>query len=498
MSTKTVRKRSNRGRLTVRRMPEQFLSDDRRVITRPFLPGGPERIQAVIDRVQGLSDQEVARLLRHVRRDFAKRHKDVEGVFERHFEELPAPLIAEPMQLSEDRRRLLGAYFTMEYSIEAAALFNPSIVPHPDQSDVPNGAVRFIMSLRATGEGHVSSVAFRTGMISARGKVTFHRVSRYVEAARKVRDHAYHKHTFFLKLIEMGAYNDIAGDILDRLGEEFQYSDLLTAIDTTIRSDVPGELFEQTAEKMRWLARSNYQLSFPEDCDVSEVVIFPVSENESRGIEDARFVRFVDDDGSVTFYGTYTAYNGFYILPQLLETQEFHRFRINTLNGKFAQNKGTALFPRRVNGWYMMVSRVDGENMYLMWSTNVRFWNEGKLLQTPKYPWEFVQIGNCGSPLETEAGWLLITHGVGPMRQYCIGATLLDLEDPSKILGQTREPLLIPNETEREGYVPNVVYSCGALIHNDVVYLPYAMSDSATSMASVPVRDLIEHMRRNP
>ena len=249
-----------------------------------------------------------------------------------------------------------------------------------------------------------------------------------------------------------------------------------------------------TGERIRWLARSNYYLTFPDDCDISEVVIYPVTENESRGIEDARFVRFVDDDGSVTYYGTYTAYNGFNILPQLLETTDFRHFRITTLNGEYAQNKGAALFPRRIDGWYWMISRADGENLYAMRSDNIRFWNEAQPLQTPTYPWEFVQIGNCGSPLETKEGWLLLTHGVGPMRRYCIGASLLDLDDPTRVIAQMKEPLLAPNEREREGYVPNVVYSCGALIHNGDLVMPYAMSDSATSIATVPVRELLDHM----
>ncbi|MCK4342857.1 MAG: glycoside hydrolase family 130 protein [Phycisphaerae bacterium] len=483
--------------LTVTRMPEHLISDDRRVITRPFVPGGEDRVLKIIDRVLALSEAEVAALLKRVLKNFVPRHKNIETVFEDHFREVAGEYLGHPDRTPRPRRLLIGAYFTMEYAIEAAALFNPSIVPHPDQSGVPAGELRFILSLRATGEGHVSSVAFRTGLITSDHKITFDPVSRFVEAAKKVRDRDYHKHTFFLKLIEMGAYNDFTGDVLDRLDEEFVYSELVRTIQATGReSSFDQELVQTTGDKIRWLARSNYHLSFPEDCDVSEVVIYPVTENESRGIEDARFVRFIDDDGSVMYYGTYTAYNGFHILPQLLETPDFHSFKINTLNGQFAQNKGAALFPRRIDGWYMMISRVDGENLYIMPSSNLRFWNDAQPLQTPKYPWEFVQIGNCGSPLETDAGWLMLTHGVGPMREYCIGASLLDLEDPTRVIAQTKEPLLAPNEREREGYVPNVVYSCGALIHNDVLIMPYAMSDSATSIATISVPELLEHMLR--
>lgn len=480
--------------LTVNRMPEQFISDDRRVITRLFVPGDADRLRAVLERVARLDDGEVHRLLRAVMKSFAKRHNDIETVFEEHYREAVVDTLGCDKDLPPERRLLLGSYFTMEYSIEAAALFNPSIVPHPDQTRVPRGGLRFVMSLRATGEGHVSSVTFRTGMIGADDKIRFHRVSRHAMSARKVKERIYHKHTFFLKLIEMGAYNDITGMVLDQLDDEFVYSELLAAIEAVGQARHDPQLLEETANNIRWLARSNYHLKFPEHCDVSGVVIFPVSENESRGIEDARFVRFVDDDGEVTYYGTYTAYNGFRILPQLLETRDFRNFKITTVNGQYAQNKGAALFPRKINGWYMMVSRVDGENLYIMHSSNIRFWNEAQQLQTPQYPWEFVQIGNCGSPIETEEGWLLLTHGVGPMREYCIGATLLDLHDPSRVIAQTKEPLLAPNEREREGYVPNVVYSCGALIHNGILVMPYAMSDSATSIATIPVRRLLDHM----
>ncbi len=475
------------------RMPERFISDDTRVITRPFIPGDCERVRRVIDRVQSVPEPEVRRLLEGVLVDFAARHKDVGAVFEENYRHA---IEGHPVsgELSAERRMLIGSYFTMEYSIESAALFNPSIVTHPDQSGLPDGAVRFIMSLRATGEGHVSSIVFRTGLIDADGDIIFDPVSRYVERARKVKNRVHLKERFFLKIIEMGAYCDSAQLVLDRLADEFTFTDLTEAIDQGTGRDGDGLEFAEAADNLRWLARSNYHLTFPPDCTPSEVVIFPTSENESRGIEDARFVRFVDDDGKVTYYGTYTAYNGLRILPQLLETEDFHKFRITTLNGKYVQNKGLALFPRKLDGWYVMLGRIDGENLYLMRSTNIRFWNEADMLQRPEVPWEFVQIGNCGSPLETERGWLVLTHGVGPMRRYCIGATLLDLEEPTRVIGQLREPLLMPNEEEREGYVPNVVYSCGALIHNQELILPYAMSDSATTFARVALPELLDNL----
>jgi predicted GH43/DUF377 family glycosyl hydrolase len=245
---------------------------------------------------------------------------------------------------------------------------------------------------------------------------------------------------------------------------------------------------------MLWLARSNYHLTFPQDSDLSERVIYPVTENESRGIEDARFARFVDDDGTVEYFATYSAYNGVRVLPQFIETPDFRHFKIITLNGRYAKHKGVAIFPRKIDGYYMMVSRVDGESIYLMPSDNRHFWNQAEKLQPPTQSWEFVQVGNCGSPLETDEGWLLLTHGVGPMRQYCMGVMLLDLNDPSKVIGQLDVPLLVPHADERDGYVPNVVYSCGAMIHNQTLIIPYAMSDSAVGLATVPLQDLLTRL----
>jgi len=479
--------------LHVRRRPEQFLSDERRVITRLLVPGGDERCKGLVGRILALDETEATAQLGAVKRDFAGRHRNIDDVFDRHFRQA-AKFLDGHYEISEPRRRLIGAFFTMEYAIEAAALFNPSIVPHFDQSGLAGGACRFIMSLRATGEGHISSIVFRTGVIDGAGEISVNPCSPFVGSAHPDPEAVREKRTFFYKLIEMGGYSDAAGQILDQLPVEFAFADLERAI-AAMREHAPNhEDFERAAEQMLWLARSNYTLQFPESSPLSEVVIFPVTENESRGIEDARFVRFVDDDGSSIYYGTYTAYNGFQILPQLLHTKDFRHFTIVTLNGKFAQNKGMALFPRRIKGRYVMISRQDGENLHIMSSTNIRFWNELQHLRGPKRPWELVQIGNCGSPIETEKGWLLLTHGVGPMRQYCIGADLLDLEDPSRVIAYAKEPILCPNEKEREGYVPNVVYSCGAIVHNGQLILPYAMSDSATSFATVPLDELLAYL----
>ncbi len=478
---------------TIVRMPEQFLSDDRRVITRFFRPGNDARVESLLGRLVRLDREKVNEELAYVLARFGSRHRDLEAVFDDHYQTV-APKLHAPDSLSDQHRRLIGAYFTMEYSIEAAALFNPSIVPHFDQSELTPGARRFIMSLRATGEGHISSIVFRTGVISSTGQVSVSPPSRFVSSAQPDLDAIREKNTFFLKLIEMGAFTETTGRILDRLDEQFVFGDLVETIDDMRPADKCDSAFEEAAEQMLWLARSNYTVRYPADCRPSEVVVFPVTENESRGIEDARFVQFTDDDGSETYYGTYTAYNGFRILPQLLSTQDFRSFNITTLNGKCAQNKGMALFPRKINGRYVMISRQDGENLHVMSSTNIRFWNEATLLRAPEHRWELIQIGNCGSPIETDEGWLLLTHGVGPMRRYCIGADLLDLDDPTKVIAHAVKPLICPNEREREGYVPNVVYSCGALLHNDRLVIPYAMADSASSFITISMRELLDYL----
>ena len=423
--------------------------------------------------------------------DFSLRHKNIERIFLKNFAGIKQ-WIPEKRRLSAQRRTLIGAYFTHEYSIQAAAFFNPSVVSHPHQGHLKQGSLRFIMSFRSTGEGHISSIEFRSGVLDKNNDFTFDPVSRHVETPELIKNPTYDKHVFTLKLEDMESKHKISEEILRPLPEQFKFNDLQRSIQQEL-DNYPDTypLLHETIDKICWLAKSNYELKFKSDRRISERVIFPVSENESRGIEDARFVQFREEDGEMTFYATYTAYNGFNILPQLLETKDFFHFKIRTLNGKAVHNKGMALFPRRIDGKYMMISRQDGENMYIMSSDNLHFWHEAELLQVPKYPWEFIQIGNCGSPLETAEGWILLTHGVGAMRKYCIGAYLLDLEDPTKVIGHLPEPLLSPTEDEREGYVPNVLYTCGAIIHNGEVIIPYAMSDTASGIAVVPVQQLL-------
>ncbi|MDP2647195.1 MAG: glycoside hydrolase family 130 protein [Desulfobacterales bacterium] len=484
-----------RKKLKVKRKANKIVGDTSRVITRLHLPDKRYRISKIIQRIMSLSETAAENLIAQIMIDFSGRHQDIGHIFERHLNEVKDYLPRDAM-LSADQRALIGAYFTKEYSIESAALFNPSIVPHPDQSHLKKGSLRFIMSLRATGEGHVSSIVFRSGILDRYNTFIFDPISDFVETPDLQLDAFYKRNPFQLKLNEMGAGNEITAHILNQLPEDFTYNELIEKIGILRAKPQFSETNQKrTFKEMRWLADSNYEVSFHPDHHISERVIFPVSENESRGIEDARFVQFFNDNGEVVYYATYTAYNGITILPQLIETKDFIKFNILTLNGKAVQNKGMALFPRKIGGRYAMLSRQDGENNHIMFSDNIHFWQESQIIQEPEYPWEFMQIGNCGSPLETNEGWIVLTHGVGPMRQYCISAILLDLENPTKIIARLNEPLLAPHEKEREGYVPNVVYSCGAIIHNNELVIPYAMSDINSGIATVVVNELLNHMR---
>ena len=443
-------------------------------------------------RLLALSETEVSRLFAEVIVDYSERHRDIIGTFEAHYMMVHGHLGGH--RISRDRSLLIGAYFTKEYSIEAAALFNPSIVLHPVQGSVSAGECRVIVSLRGTGEGHISSIGFRSGLIDATGKVSMDKVSRYATTPEIVSAPIFDKRSFDLKLFEMGIHNDIAEIVIENLPPKFTALDLKHAIGNLHSRGIAPENFRKTVDAIGWLAHSNYMAVFPSDYPLSERVIFPVSENESRGIEDARFVRFVDEDGNATYYATCTAFNGFEVLPQMITTPDFCSFRISTLNGKYATNKGMALFPRRIDGSFAAISRFDGESLYLLRSDNIDFWNTATKIRAPEYPWELFQIGNCGSPIETDEGWLLLNHGVGPMRRYAIGADLLDIDDPSRVIARLSEPILIPQADERDGYVPNVVYSCGAMIHKGRLIIPYAMSDSAAGIVTVSMTELMERM----
>ena len=482
-------------RLKVERKSNKILGDTSRVITCLHLPDDRHRISKIIQRIIRLSETAAKNLISQIMTDFSGRHKDIGHIFEQHLNEVQFYLPRDAM-LSDVQKALIGAYFTKEYAIESAALFNPSIVPHPDQSHLDKGSLRFVMSLRATGDGHVSSIVFRSGVLDRNNTFLFNPISNFVETPDLQLNPVYKRDPFLRKLNEMGASNEISTHILNQLSDEFTYNELLEKIGILRTKPQFSEIHQnRTFEVIRWLADSNYEISFHPDHRISERVIFPVSKNESRGIEDARFVQFFDDNGKVVYFATYTAYNGIAILPQLIKTKDFIKFNILTLNGKAAQNKGMALFPRKIGGRYAMLSRQDGENNQIMFSDDIHFWQTSQIIQEPEYIWEFMQIGNCGSPLETDKGWLVLTHGVGPMRQYCIGAILLDLENPTKVIARLDEPLLSPHEKEREGYVPNVVYSCGAIIHNNELVIPYAMSDINSGIATVAVNELLKCMR---
>ncbi len=486
-----------RQTLKIKRKTNKIIGDTSRVITLLHVPDDRHRISKIIQRIVSMSETATHDLLTQIMTDFSGRHEDIGHIFERHLNEVKGYLPRDAM-LSDSKRALIGAYFTKEYAIESAALFNPSIVPHPDQSNLEKGSLRFVMSLRATGDGHISSIVFRSGLLDHHNTVHFDPISDFVETPdlQLEPDPVYKSNIFQRKLNEMGASNEISVYVLNQLPEEFTYKELLEKVGILIaKPQFSDRIQNSTFKIMRWLADSNYEVGFHPDHHISERVIFPVSKNESRGIEDARFVQFFNDNGEVVYFATYTAYNGITILPQLIETKDFIKFNILTLNGKAVKNKGMALFPRKIGGRYAMLSRQDGENNQIMFSDNIHFWQKSQIIQVPELPWEFMQIGNCGSPLETNEGWIVLTHGVGPMRKYCIGAILLDLENPTKIIARLDEPLLAPHEKEREGYVPNVVYSCGALIHNNVLVIPYAMSDINSGIATVVVNDLLNCMR---
>jgi len=469
---------------------------NRRVVFRPFEPPGDDRKLRVIARLTALPEAEVDALLQDVLEEFRGRHQRSREFFLARFEAVRRHLLTDT-PLSENRRLLIGAYFTQEYALESAALFNPSIVWHPDQSGLAAGSRRFALSLRATGEGHISSITFRSGIVDDDNKITIDEPTRFVTTPEVVPDAQYEKSLFCRKLAELGLGNSLTEHAMSVLNQEFTLEQLEASLHAAIRENpAQYQTLAPIVEGIITLAKSNYQITYLPEHGLSERLIFPLGPTEANGIEDARFVEFQEEDGSTRYFATYSAYDGKIVLPQLLETGDFLRFKMHTLNGPAIANKGLALFPRKVNGHYAMLSRQDGENIFLMYSDMLYFWYTQEVISKPTFPWEFVQVGNCGSPIETEAGWLVLSHGVGPLRKYSIGAFLLDRDDPSRVIGRLKQPLLTPNENEREGYVPNVVYSCGAVVHNGQLILPYAMSDYATTFGTISLNRLLSAMER--
>lgn len=486
-------------KIPVHRKDTVISPDYNRVFARYFF-NGTERAIKLLERILSLDERQVEQQAQQILREFSLRHRSITGIFLQHYSNVSG-LLAENFpgsEISEWRKLLIGSYFTMEYSLESAALFNPSVVEDYDQSGLPEGHRRIIVSLRATGEGHISSLVFRRAVINSNKEIQLLGTGSHIGEAEFIKSHLYEKSDFIAKMETMSIEAVHQKLVMDDLPETFTYDmvrDSVKNIKKT-RSDLSMEQ-HKALDEILWLADSHTEIKFSLDTDLSERVIFPISKFEKNGIEDARFTKFTHDDGSTVYYGTYTAYDGFTILPKLIETNDFSTFKIYPLHGKFAVDKNLALFPRKINGKYAMISRVDGVNNYIMYSDNLHNWSEARLLSEPAFPWEFVQVGNGGSPVETEAGWLLITHGVGPVRKYCLGAILLDKNDPSKVIGRLSEPLLLPSEDERGGYVPNVVYTCGVLIHHDELIIPYAMSDYESSFASVNLNALLNELTKN-
>ena len=479
----------------VTRTDTRILPEPRRTLTRLFVPGeelpsDASRAHPLIERILSISDDQAAELLDDVVLRFGTRHRDFRSVLERNFEQVSAAMSAE-VDLSETRRALLGAFFTAEYSIEAAALCNPSMVAHPDQSDLKPGETRFVLSLRGIGEGHISSIEFRTGVVDAGGRIHLDRPGGQLlpgTYGSAVHD----KSRARAQLAAAGYAGGAASVILDALPEQFTNDQLESALGSLHRQALTRRATHDTIDALRAIAAANYAVTFPGDSRIDERVLFPHGPVESHGMEDARFVRFADDDGHVTYYATYTAFDGAHIAPQMLQTDDFATFTVSQLHGPVATNKGLAIFPRKIDGRFALLSRWDRERNTFASSDDGWSWDHPIIVHGPAQPWELVQVGNCGSPIETPEGWLVLTHGVGPMRTYSIGALLLDLDQPWRTRSALTTPLMVPNSTEREGYVPNVVYSCGSMRHGDTLVLPYGCSDYGTGIALVDLRGLLD------
>ncbi len=482
--------------ITVERKKTRFYPNSKRVIAKFYMPLKEDRAKVIVTNILRLSEEEVSRMLNRVLSDFSRRHRNISKIFENSFNSLKEILgnINNKKPLSLKKKLLIGSYFTEEYSIESTAFFNPSIVEAPDQSHLEEGQKRIIVSFRATGEKHISSIVFRQGIIDKDNSLKFQTAGRLVDVPEIIKRYVYKKKIFLKKLSEMCIQKDVVSMVMDKLGKTFIYGELKQSIEETLKQVKVTPSKIKVIESLMWLAESHYEVKFSLDTAISERVLFPVSYAEVNGIEDARFVKFTDDNGKATYYATYTAYDGFTILPKLMKTSDFYNFKVMPLHGEHAQNKGMALFPRKINGKYAMIARSDGINNYIMFSDNINFWGNAEKIQEPLQPWELIKIGNSGSPLETEKGWLLITHGLGSMRSYSLGALLLDKNDPTKVIGRLAEPLLVPNEEEREGYVPNVVYSCGSIIHNNELIIAYGMSDYASGFAGIPLDELFEKL----
>jgi predicted GH43/DUF377 family glycosyl hydrolase len=467
--------------------------DPRRVIAKLFVPGeemptGRSRASEVIARVMALGDAEVAALANAVIADFRGRHSDLTEVFSANFA-VVADEIPSPRRLSAERRMLLGACFTHEYAPEGAGLFNPSMAAHPDQSGLTEGQLRFVMTVRCVGEGHISSIGFRTGVLGPGNAIMVDEPGPHLVTGT-VRTATHQRRLILATLVDHREMTDV---VMGKLADSFTTSELDDALAGIHEHTLNRQGVQHAIERIRQFSSATYDVTFPAESALAERLLWPVAPAESHGMEDARLVRFTGDEPAV-YYATYTAYDGARIAPHVFATNDFRQFHVSPLAGAAARDKGLALFPRRIGGRYAALSRWDRQSISLVMSDDHRVWNEPTPLYAPTRPWELIQVGNCGSPIETTVGWLVLTHGVGPMRSYGIGATLLDLDDPSVVLATLPQPLLTANADEREGYVPNVVYSCGALLHDDTLTIPYGISDFAIGFAQVPLPDLLDRM----
>ncbi|HYV91500.1 MAG TPA: glycoside hydrolase family 130 protein [Chitinophagales bacterium] len=473
--------------MKITKSPVHLYASEKGVITLFLQLHGSHRITNIVKRVEDLKDEEVNGCLEKVMTDFSGRHRHIEQTFLNHTRIIEDQYGA-LSHFSPQKKLLLGAIFTKEYSIEAAALFNPSIVPHPDQQNLKPGEVRFVMSLRATGEGHISSIVFHTGLIDDNGNITLDSVSGYFTRLQKKGDTEYSKEFIRKCAASNPEFNMGIMDILPDSFSAAKADQVFKSPESHSSSMIDSIIF---IEKVM---DTNYELIASPDMPINEQVIFPNAKAERMGMEDVRFVKF-DEGGQSCYYATYTAYDGNHIKTQLIETKDFKLFKIRSLFGEAISDKGMALFPEKLNGQYVMISRQGGETINIMYSDDLYRWENFRVLLEPRFEWELVQAGNCGSPIKTEKGWLLLTHGVGPMRTYVISAILLDLHDPSLVIGRLHEPLIEADENEREGYVPNVVYTCGFMLHKDMLIIPYAVSDSATAFATIGLNEILNEMK---
>jgi predicted GH43/DUF377 family glycosyl hydrolase len=484
----------------VSRCEARLRPDPARVVARLFVAGqevvggGEPRASGVVRRVLAVDEATAKRRLSELLDTFGHRHRDILATYRHHAERVEYLLDPEA-QLSDERLLLLGAAFTHEYSIEAAALCNPSIVADPDQSTAPVGGLRFVMSARGIGEGHISSVGFRNGTVTADGLVTVDEPGPFPIAGASEAG-MLERHAFHGRLQTLGTDGESAAFVLDHFERTFTSEELEARLTQLMDQTDTRAGAAVAASQIREVAACSYVVRFSTDTELSERVLWPASAAESSGLEDARFVRFVEDDGTVAYYATYTAFDGVGVSQQLLRTTDFLDFASSPVAGPAATNKGLALFPRRIGGRFAALSRHDGENNAVAFSQNLTRWSSAVTCQKPELDWEIIQLGNCGSPMETDAGWLVLTHGVGPMRTYSIGAMLLDLDEPAKVLATLPTPLLTPHEDERDGYVPNVVYSCGALLHGDMLVIPFGIADTAIGIATASCSEVLEAMVR--